>query len=469
MSREEKKPGMQENAMGTMPIRSLLLRMGGPMMLSMLGQALYNVVDTFFVSHIPDTAAIADYGEKAVNALTLAYPIQILMIALGVGTGVGINSALARTLGQKNRKLASATAGNAILISLIYFVLIFLFGIVGAGPFISTQTKDPEIAGMAVTYLRIVTIFSFGTMMYMTFEKIVMATGRTVITMTAQLAGAVTNIVLDPIMIYGLLGLPAMRVAGAAYATVIGQFVSLFIIVVFYLRKQVETDHSLRYLRPERDALLNIYRVGIPAIIMQILVPVMSYGMNLILGTISTSAVTAYGIYYKLQNFIFMPAYGLNNASIPIIAYNRGAGKVQRAEETIRWGLADVSVIMGIGIVLLSAGARPIVGIFGLTAESAELTVLALRIVVIGFLFAGINIILQGACQAMEKGVYSLIISLFRLILITLPMAFVLSRTADGLHLVWQAIPEGEITALASAVLLTRYASREALHFQQRK
>lgn len=455
MTTEKTNAAAAGNRMGTEPVRPLLLRMGGPMMLSMLGQALYNVVDTYFVSHIKDTAAVTAYGEKAVNALMLAYPIQILMIALGVGTGVGINSALARTLGQKNRRLASKTAGNAILLGVLYFLVIFLFGLTGAGAFIKSQTGNAQIAAMGTQYLRIVTIFSFGTMMYMTFEKIVMATGKTVITMAAQLAGALTNIVLDPIMIYGLLGLTAMRVEGAALATVIGQFVSLIIIVIFYYRTDRDMDHAVTYVRPDRAALRNIYAVGFPAIVMQILVPIMSYGMNRILGAISTSAVTAYGIYYKLQNFIFMPAYGLNNASIPIIAFNRGAGKSVRVRETIRCGLIDVTVIMALGILLLGFGARPIVGIFGLTKESGSLTVTALRIVCAGFLFAGINIILQGACQAMEKGGYSLVISLFRLILITLPAAFLLSRTGSSTFLVWFSIPAGELTASLVAIPLT--------------
>ena len=292
-----------KNKMAEMPVNSLLLNMGAPMMISMLGQALYNVVDTFFVSHIPDTAQIADMGDKAINALTLAFPIQMLIMALGVGTGVGINAMIAKSLGRGDREQASRTAGNAIFAALCYFVLIFLFGLTASKVFIGTQTVDPVIAEMGTTYLRIITIFSFGTLGYMCLEKIVMGTGKTTITMLCQLAGAVTNIILDPVMIYGLLGCPAMGVAGAAWATVIGQFVSLIVIAVIYFKKGVGIETSLRYLRPEQRTLAGIYSIGLPAIVMQILTPIMSYALNLILGAVSVSAVTAYGVYYKLQNF----------------------------------------------------------------------------------------------------------------------------------------------------------------------
>lgn len=326
------------NKMAEMPINKLLLNMGAPMMISMLGQALYNVVDTFFVSHIPDTAQVTAMGDKAINALTLAFPVQMLIIALGVGTGVGINALVAKSLGCGDKEQANRTAGNAILVTLCYFVLIFVFGLAFSRAFIASQTADAVIADMGTTYLRIITVFSFGSLGYMCLEKIVMATGKTTITMICQLAGALTNIILDPVMIYGLLGCPAMGIAGAACATVIGQFVSLAVIAVAYFKKGVGIDTGIRYLAPHRRTLQKMFAIGLPAIIMQILTPIMSYAMNLILGTISVSAVTAYGVYYKLQNFIFMPGYGLNNALIPIISYNYGAGKKTRVSQAIRWG-----------------------------------------------------------------------------------------------------------------------------------
>ena len=444
------------NKMAEMPIKNLLLNMGAPMMISMLGQALYNVVDTFFVSHIPDTAQIADMGDKAINALTLAFPIQMLIMALGVGTGVGINAMIAKNLGRGDREQASRTAGNAMFVTLCYFVLIFLFGLTSSEVFINSQTADTVIAGMGTTYLRIITVFSLGTLGYMCLEKIVMGTGKTTITMICQLAGAMTNIILDPIMIYGLLGCPAMGVAGAAWATVIGQFVSLIVIAVAFFKKGVGLESGMRYLKPEKKTLGSLYAIGLPAIVMQILTPIMSYALNLILGTISVSAVTAYGVYYKLQNFIFMPGYGLNNASIPIISYNFGAKNKARVSQTIRYGLLYVSVIMLIGIALLQLFARQIVGIFSVTEESHQLCVLALRIITCGFFFAGANIILQGVCQALGKGGYSLVISLLRFVVLALPLAWALSLTENAASLVWLSLPVAEAGACLVAVLLTR-------------
>lgn len=372
---------MKQNKMGIMPIPKLLLNMGLPMMISMLGQALYNVVDTFFVSHMPDTAGIEDIGDKAINALTLAYPVQMLIIAFGVGTGVGINALLSRTLGEGNKEKASKIAGNAITISLIYFAVTALFGILGAKAFILSQTRDTVIVQMGTTYLQIVTIFSLGTIGYMCIEKVVMATGNTVATMIGQLSGAVANIILDPIMIYGLLGCPVLGVAGAAWATVIGQFVSLIVIIVFLIHDDKEIRLGLRFLLLEKNIVRNIFSIGLPAIIMQILVPVMSYVMNLILGTISVSAVTAYGVYYKLQNFIFMPAYGLNNASIPIISFNYGAQMKKRISDAVRYGLYYVTAIMLLGFLLLQIFAKQIVGVFSIADESAQLCILSLHII----------------------------------------------------------------------------------------
>jgi len=452
------------NKMSVMPVPKLLLNMGGPMMISMLGQALYNVVDSYFVSHMQDTASVSAMGDKAVNALTLAFPIQMLIMAVGVGTGVGINAGLARSLGRKDRDTAGWTAGNALFISACYYLAFLIFGIFGAGSFISSQSSDPVISEMAVTYLNIVTIWSFGTIFYMCIEKIIMATGNTLITMIAQLAGAVTNIILDPIMIYGLIGCPQMGVAGAAAATVIGQCVSLVIILYMHLFRNDSIDKALRYLKPRAKILRDIYIVGAPAILMQALTSFMTYGMNLILGSISVSAVTAYGIYYKLQNFIFMPAYGLNNASIPIIAYNYGAGNKDRIRAAVRYGLIYVSVIMAVGIFLLQVFPNPIVGAFSLTEESRLLCVTALRIITCGFFFAGFNIILQGICQALGNGIYSLIISMIRMLIVVLPMAWILSKLPGAQTAVWFSIPASELAACILAVILTKKLFRNSLH-----
>ncbi|MCH4157297.1 MAG: MATE family efflux transporter [Acidaminococcaceae bacterium] len=444
------------NKMATMPVHSLLLDMAGPMMISMLGQALYNVVDSYFVSHMPDTAVITAVGDKAVNALTLAFPIQMLMIAACVGTGVGINAGLARSFGKGDREKASYTAGNAIFVSCCYYIACLLFGLWGTKAFILTQTNNPIIGNMAVDYLRIVTIWSMGTILYMCLEKIIMATGNTVITMTAQLAGAITNIILDPIMIYGLYGCPILGIKGAAIATVMGQFVSLIIILHFYFTRTLPFDKAWHCLEPRADILKNIYVVGAPAILMQILAPCMTYGMNLILGSISTSAVTAYGIYYKLQNFIFMPAYGLNNASIPVISYNYGAKEIRRVRDSIKYALIMVTVIMVAGFVILQLLTMRILGLFSLAAASISLCVLAVRITTWSFLFAGFNIILQGVCQALGNGFYSLVISLLRMIVIVLPLAWIFSLLPQASTVVWFSLALAEAIACVVAIYFTR-------------
>ena len=451
------------NKMGTVPIPRLLLSMGAPMMLSMLVQALYNVVDSLFVSYIPDTELIVNAGDKAVNALTLAFPVQMFVMALCVGTGVGVNAALSRSLGRKDFQQASRIAGNAMFLSVCYYLAVLLFGLLAAKPYLLSQTSDPVVAEFGVSYLQIVTICSFGTIGYMCFEKLLQATGQTTAAMLGQLTGSLTNLILDPIFIFGYLGLPAMGTTGAAIATVIGQCASLTVAGLLHFRKNKEISNRLSMLRPSAAVIRQIYTVGGPAIVMQALTSFMTYGMNLILGTISATAVTAYGIYYKLQNFIFMPAFGLNNASVPIISYNYGAGERQRIREAIRCGLLIVSAVMGCGILLLQCFARQIVGCFALSGEAAGLCVTALRIITCGFLFAGANIILQGVCQALGNGFYSLLISLLRMILVVLPLARALSRLPEAATLVWLAFPIAEAAACLAAAGLSIHIFRKRM------
>ena len=297
--------------------------------------------------------------------------------------------------------------------------------------------------------------------MFMNLEKIVQATGNTVATMVSQLSGAITNIILDPIMIYGWLGLPAMGVAGAAWATVIGQFVSLGVTAYMFLRRTKEININVKYLIPSKAIIGNIYAVGAPAIVMQILSPIMTYSMNIILGGITEAAVTAYGVYYKLQNFIFMAAYGLNNASIPIISYNYGAGNKKRISDAIKYGLIYVCVIMLIGVALLQIFASPIVSMFSLSEDSMRLCIISMRIITFGFVFVGANVLLQGVCQALGNGLYSLIVSAFRMVIIVLPLAWFLSTLAHAENLVWIAFPVAEASAFIAAVLLTRRIYRK--------
>lgn len=451
------------NKMAYMPVPRLLLNMGLPMMLSMVSLALYNIVDTFFVSRIPDTALISDMGDKAVNALTLAYPIQMLIIALGVGTGIGINTQTALYYGRKDRESASKTAGNAILIALTYFIIIMLFGVLGSEAFINSQTSDPIIRELGKQYLSIVAIFSLGTIGHMCIEKIVMSTGRTVATMVAQLTGAVVNIVLDPILIYGLLGLPALGIRGAAIATVIGQFVSFFIIAFMMIRKCPEINTGLRYLKPDGNVLLKTFSIAGPAIVMQLCNPIMNYAMNLILGSISTSAVTAFGVYGRLAYFVSMLIFGLNNASIPSTSFNRGAKNHERVKQIILWGQLYIAILMALCILVFQFFASPIVSRFEITASSAALCRRALHIVTCGYFFMGATLMMQGTCQALGKGVRSLITTLLRCIVVLLPLAFLFSKLPSAEFLVWFAIPIAEAAAFAAAVIFTVTAYRGML------
>ena len=455
-------PQPEENRMGTVPIPKLMISMGAPMMLSMFVQALYNIVDSLYVSHIPDTAAIVNAGDRAVAALTLAFPVQMLITSLCVGTGVGVNAALSRSLGQGNRQRASHIAGNAVVLSLLYYLIIAAFGLFATEAFIRSQTDNPVTYAFGCSYLRIVTVFSLGMTLFLCFEKLLQSTGQTTSAMIGQLVGSVTNIILDPILIFGWLGLPAMGVAGAAIATVAGQFVSSIATIILHIRKNKELDKRLSMLKPNAAIIGRIYAVGAPAIAMQALGSLMSYGMNLILSSISEAAITAYGIFFKLQSFIFMPSFGLNNASVPIIAYNYGAQRKKRIRDAIFIGIAICCSIMVVGVLILQLFCRHVVGLFAVSDAVAQLSVTALRIITCGFLFAGANIILSGACQALGNGVYSLLISILRMIVVVLPVAWLLSRLSNAEKLVWLAFPISEFVALIASIILAAqlYRSR---------
>lgn len=427
----------------------LLLTMGVPLMISMLVTALYNIVDTFFVSRIPGT------GEAAANALSLAFPIQMLMTALNIGTGVGVGAALSKAIGGGNRERASRITGNAMFLYAVYYCVMLVFGLFFAKPFIALFTNDETVRELGTIYLSYVTCLSFGNMGEKCFEKLLQSTGRTMYSMIGQLTGSILNVILDPIFIFGYLGLPAMGVAGAAIATVIGQCSAIAITGTLHFCKDKEINHGCRYLKPDRDVIAAIMKIGIPAIMMQGLTSVMTLGMNFILKGVSAAAVTAYGIYYKLQNFIFMPAFGLNNACVPIIGYNIGAKNGSRIKNTIRYAVLLVLAIMFLGIVLFQLFAEQIVGVFGLSAEFTRLCVTAIRIITVGFLFAGINVLLQAVCQAMGGGTQSLVISALRLVVIVLPLAAVLSCFDGAEHFVWVAFPIAELVAFVVAIVLT--------------
>lgn len=450
-----KNPGA-ENKMGLLPMQRLVLTMGLPMIFSMVFQAFYNIVDSYFVSCMTDPA-IPQLGDRAVNALTLAFPVQSLITAIGVGLGVGANSLLSRCLGEGSREKSSRIAGNAVFLSICVFGGFFLFGLTGVGAYIRSQTADAVVIGLAGDYLRICSLLSFGCVVYMIYEKLLQATGCTLLATVAQVSGVVVNIVLDPVMIFGLFGCPALGVRGAAYATVIGQFFSLFLGFAFHMAANRRFfDTHLRYLSPRADILREICVVGIPAIVMQALMSFMTYGVNLVLGGLSAAAVTAYGIYYKLQQFVFFAAFGMNNALIPIIGYNFGLRDAARVRGGIRWGLIYTLLLMALGAAVLQVFAFPLLGIFAVAEETRALCLSAIRIITLGYLFAGANIILQGVFQAFGCGVQSLILSALRLLVIALPLAWALTRLAGAESFVWLAFPAAEGISFLCALVMLR-------------
>lgn len=466
---EMRKEKITENKMGTEPVGKIMLTMGIPMILSMVLQACYNIVDSMFVAKMPDTADIIGAGEYAVNALTLAFPIQMLIVAFGIGTGVGMNALLSKTLGQKDFEKVSKVAGNGIFLGIVIYVLFILFGIFGMDLYLEMQTTDPIILDMGKEYLDICVLLSLGIIMFSIFEKLLQATGKTILSTIAQIAGALVNIILDPIMIFGYFGLPAMGIAGAAWATVIGQFVSCIIAAVFHYTKNREVKAGLLYCKPDRKIIKEIYVVGLPAIVMQSLMSLMTYGVNIIFGEVSTAAVTAYGIFYKVQQFIFFAGFGLRDAITPLVSYNYGMGSKKRVKEGIGFGVCYISIIMIAGMLGLQIFAEPLVSVFGLSDETARLCVLAMRIISVGFFFAGINIALQGVFQALGCGISSLVISLLRLCIIVLPLAAWFATWENASEMIWYAFPIAEIIASVAAVLCMMGANKKRIQILTHK
>lgn len=452
-----------ENRMGTEPIRRLLLSMGIPMILSMMLQAVYNIVDSVFIANMKEN------GELALNALTLAFPVQMLMVAIPIGTGVGMNALIAKNLGEKKKKAASIAAGNAMFLGIIIYIVFLLFGIFGARAYIATQTDNPVILAMGTDYLRICCCSSVGIVYFALFEKLLQATGRAQFSTIAQITGAVTNMVLDPIMIYGLLGFPKLGVRGAALATVIGQLASAALGLLFHLRCNQEIENRFLYWKPDRSVIAKIYAIGFPAIIGQAMMSVMTYGLNLILRGIDPvlgeNVVTAYGLYYKVQQFILFAAFGLRDAITPIVSFNYGLGSKERVRSGVKYGLLFTTVIMGAGLVLVETLASPFTAAFGLSGETRSFCISAMHVISLSFLFAGVNIALQGVFQALNGGLETLIVSLLRQIVLVLPVAYLFSLAARNdisyLPLVWSTFLFAEgISALVSALFFKRIDRR---------
>ena len=440
------------NRMAEMPIKKLMLSMGIPMIVSMVLQAVYNIVDSAFVSNM------ASGGEDALNALTLAFPLQILMVAVGIGTGVGANVLVAKSLGAGDSERVNKAAGNAAFLGVVIFIAFLLFGIFGAELYINSQTKNPVIAEMGTDYLRICCVFSFGMSLFAVYEKLLQATGHSVCSTIAQISGAVTNIILDPIMIYGWLGCPEMGVRGAAYATVIGQIVSFAVALVFHLRVNKAISNRLCYFKPSAGVIGQIYAIGLPAIISQALISVMTYGLNLILGGISEAMVTAYGLYYKIQQFLLFAAFGMRDAIMPITAFSFGMGDKGRIRDSVKYGQLYTFIIMLAGFIALEVFAAPFAGLFGLSGETEALCVSAMHIVSTCFVFAGVNIAFQGVFQALGGGVESLAVSVCRQLLFVFPFAWLFAEMARADSILswtmWTVFPIAEILTAAVAALL---------------
>jgi putative MATE family efflux protein len=442
--------------MGTAPVKTLMLSMGLPMVLSMVVQAFYNIVDSYFISNMPDAGGIVGMGEYGVNALTLAFPVQMLMIAIGVGTGVGVNALLSRSLGAGDREKASGIAGNAIFTGVCTYLVFLVGGLFGARAYVRTQTTEIIALDMGTAYLRICMTLSFGAILFMIYEKLLQSTGRTLLSTIAQIVGAVINIMLDPIMIFGAFGVPAMGIRGAAYATIIGQIASLALGVIFHHAFNKDIDTRFKYIVPQRVVIAEIYKIGVPAIIMQALMSVMTYGVNIIFGRVSEAAVTAYGIYYKIQQFVFMAAFGLNNALIPLIAFNYGMQDKQRVQAGVKYGMIYTLIVMALGAALLQAGGRAFLSAFALSPTTTSLCVGAIRVITLGYIFAGANIAFQGIFQAFGHGLHSLVVSLIRLIIVVFPVAYFFTTRQNAERLIWWTFPLAELCALIVAALFMR-------------
>ena len=433
----------RENRMGTEHIPSLLMKMALPMMLSMLVQALYNVVDSIFVAKI---------SEDALTALSVAFPLQNLMIAFATGLGVGINSLLSRALGEKDRQKADAAAGNGLFLELCAALLFVFIGFVLGPAFVRSQTSSAIVADHGITYVRICIGMGAFCFIAIFYERMLQATGKTHLAMIGQLVGALINIIFDPILIFGLLGFPKLGVAGAAIATVFGQFCGAMVALAIHQKKNREIRITLSGLWPRSFTVRTILSVGIPSIIMGSIGSVMTYCVNRILDGFSSTAVAVFGVYFKLQSFFFMPVFGLNNAMVPLIAYNYGARRPARMKQTIRWAIIYACSIMAVGLLLMQLMPDVFLRLFDASDDMLRIGVPALRTISLAFVGAGYAIVLSSTFQALGKGLYSMFVSIARQLVVLVPAAWLLSRTGQ-LSAVWWAFPIAEImSALVSTL-----------------
>ena len=443
----------KENKMGTMPVNKLLISMSLPMMVSMLVQALYNVVDSIFVSRV---------NEAALTAVSLAFPIQTLMIAVAGGTCVGINAVLSKALGEKEQERANDAAASGIVLMAISYLLFLLIGLFVTKGFYLSQTKDEQIVQYGVEYLSIACCCSFGLFAQFVFERLLQSTGRTFYIMITQGTGAIINIILDPIFIFGLCGMPRMGVAGAAVATVTGQIIAGTIAFLINSKKNDDIQISIRKLRLRGDIVGQIYKIGVPSMIMQAIGSVMTYGMNLILISFTSTATAVFGVYFKLQSFIFMPVFGMNNGLVPILAYNYGAGRRDRFVQALKCGIFYAVGIMAVGVVIFQSIPHVLLGFFEASEEMLAIGVPALRTISLCFVMAGFSIICSTCFQALGNAVYSMIISIARQLLVLLPAAYLLSL-AGNVDYVWWSFPIAELVSLMMTVFFLIRINRKVI------
>ena len=443
----------KENKMGVMPVNQLLVTMSLPMVISMLVQALYNVVDSIFVAKI---------NENALTAVSLAFPIQTLMIAVAGGTCVGINAVLSRSLGEKDYEKVNKSACNGIILMIFGYLIFLVVGLFATAPFYRSQTDDMEIVQYGIDYLSVVCCCSFGIFAQFTFEKILQATGKTFYTMITQGAGAIINIILDPVLIFGLAGMPQMGVRGAAVATVIGQIVAGILAFYFNFTKNEEVKISRSGMKIDGAIIKQIYMIGIPSMIMQAIGSVMTYGMNRILISFTSTATAVFGVYYKLQSFVFMPIFGMNNGLVPILSYNYGAGKRERFMQAMRLGIMYAVAAMMIGLAVFQLIPATLLELFEASETMIEIGVPALRIISVSYLLAVFCIICGTVFQALGCAVYSMIVSIARQLVVLLPAAYLLSLTGN-LNYVWWAFPIAELMSLCVTIVFLFIVNRKII------
>ena len=444
---------IQENKMGVMPVNRLLITMSLPMMIAMLIQALYNVVDSVFVAQI---------SENALTAVGMAFPFQNLMISVAVGTSVGVNALLSRSLGEKNFDVVNRTAVNGVFLSVVSYLAFLAAGALFARPFFAIQTDIAEIVNYGADYLFLCSVLSFGIFLEVMFERLLQSTGRTFCTMITQGVGAVINIILDPVLIFGLGPFEPMGVKGAAIATVTGQMVAAVLAIFFNQKVNHDIKLTFRGFRPDGPIIKTIYAVGVPSIIMASISSVMTFGMNIILMGFTPTATAVFNVYFKLQSFVFMPVFGLNNGMVPIIAYNYGARKPDRLIKTIKLGCCYAIGIMLAGLAVIQLFTAPILLLFNASETMLAIGVPALRIISVSFLFAGFSVIASATFQALGRGVLSMIMSLVRQLVVLLPAAYLLSLTGN-LTLIWLSFPIAEIAALVMCILFLRRVYRRII------